>query len=196
MASPNLKNLSSLSLLAMELDGHFLELSRISGQIERLDIESESGLNHAVKLLNQFAEHGKNIAEGIQGFAKVMQETRERSELAAKSVAERAQLIYERKQKQNQIREELDRVKENVQAANMNLTSLRKDGTSEFTGEERARIKAGLEKINKDLKAFLVDVQAIKETAGQANFKSIQHEAKDLLDALRSSSRKIDKVIE
>ena len=189
------EELSSFSRLALELDGHFSELSRIGGQIERLDIDSESGLDHAVKLLNQFAEHGNSISQGIQEFAKVLQEARESSEAAARSVSEHAQTIHERKLKQNQMREELNRVSEKVKAANAGLSGLRKDGKSEFNDEEKRQIRAGLKQVNHNLKSFLTDVQAIKESAVQSKFKSIEHEAKKLLDVLRSSSRKIDEVI-
>ena len=195
MSSIHFESLSSFGRMAVKLDGYFSELVRLGGQIERLDIGSESGLALAVKLLNQFAERGKNGSEGIQDFSKVLDEARARSEGAARLVAERAQLIRQRKQEQDQIREKLDQVERNVKAANANLASFRKDGKSEFTSGEKLQIKAGLERLNEDLKRFLADVQAIKEAAGQAKFKSIEHDAKNLLDALRSSCRKIDKVI-
>lgn len=195
MPSFRFEDLSPFGRLAVELDGHFVELARLSGQLERLDIESDSGLAHAIKLLGQFADHGQKISGGIQGFAQVLQEARARSEAATQSVAERAQLIQQRKQKQNEIREKLAQVERHVKAANENLLSLRRDGKSELTQEERLRMRAGLERLNEDLKKFLVDAQAIKEAAGRSNFKAIEHDAKNLLDALKSSSRKIGKAV-
>jgi hypothetical protein len=195
MPSLRFENLSSFGRLAVKLDEHFMELTRLSGQIERLDIDSESGLELAVKLLNQFAEHGKNVSEGIQGFSKVLQETRERSEVAVKQVAERAEFIHQRKQQKNQLREKLHQAEQNVKAANANLVSFRNNGKSEFTHEARLQIKAQLERLNEDLKRVLADVQTIKEAAGRLKFKSVEHDAKNLLDALRSSCRKIDKAI-
>jgi uncharacterized phage infection (PIP) family protein YhgE len=196
MSSLRLESLSSFGRLAVELDGHFSELTRLSGQIERLDIESESGLALALKLLNQFAEHGKSISEGIKDFSKVLQEAREGSEAAANRVAERAQFIYQRKQSQNEMRNQLNRVEENVKAANASLASSRSNGKSELTNEEKLQVRTKLERLNEDLKRFIADVQLIKEAAGQSKFKSIESEAKNLLDALRSSSRRIDRVME
>ncbi len=195
MPTLHLENLSPFGRLAVELDGHFLELTRLSEQIQRLDIDSESGLDRAVKLLNQVAEHGKIISQGMQGFSKILQDARARSEVAAKLVAERAQSIHQRKQHQNEIREKLARVEENVKAANANLAGFEKEGESGFTDEERSKIKVALKRLNVDLKRFLADAQAIKEAAGQSKFKTIEHDASKLLDALRSSCRRIDKAI-
>lgn len=195
MTSLHLENLSSFGRLAVQLDEHFLELIRLSGQIERLDIESESGLEHAVKALNEFAEHGKGIAEGIQGLSQALEETRARSEAAAQVVSERAQLIQQRKLQQYQIRERLSQVEEKVKAANANLAGLRRDAKSEYTNQEKLQLRADLAGLNDNLKKFLGDVQAIKKDASQAKFKTIEQDAKNLLDALQSSCRKIDKAI-
>ena len=95
MPSLHLDDLSSFGRLAVALDQHFLELTRLSGQIERLDIESESGLERAVKALNEFAEHGTSLSDGFQGLSNVLEEVRTRSEAAAQIVSARAQVIEE-----------------------------------------------------------------------------------------------------
>ncbi len=187
-----LESLSSFGRLAVKLDEHFMEWTRLSGQIERLDIESESGLERAVKALNEFAEHGEGISEGIQGLSKVLEEARARSEAAAQVVSERAQLICQRKLQQNQVRERLSQVEEKVKAANADLAGMRRGAKSEYANEERLQMRAKLARLNGDLKKLLGDVQAIKEAAGQAKFKTIERDAKNLLDALRASCQKID----
>jgi chromosome segregation ATPase len=195
MPSLRLEDLSSFGRLAVKLDGHFSELVRLSGQIDRLDIESEGGLTHAVKLLNEFAEHGNAISEHIQDFSKALQEVQQRSEAAAKHVAERAQLIHGRKQKQNEIRERLDQVEQEVQAAGVRLAGFKKDGKTELTNEEKHQVRTELERLNEILKKFEDEVQGIKETAREAKFKSLEHDAKNVLDALRASSRRIEKAV-
>jgi len=46
--------LSPFGRLAVTLDTDFSELSRLSGQIQRLDLDTDGDLDHAVKLLNEF----------------------------------------------------------------------------------------------------------------------------------------------
>src|SRR5690349_11854543 len=108
MPALRLDDLSPFGRLAVKLDEEFSALARLSGQIERLVLDSEGDLEHAVKLLNQFAEHGKNITDGIQEFSKVLREAQERSESAAKLVADRAQLIQQRKEQQRALQGKLE----------------------------------------------------------------------------------------
>ena len=195
MSAIRLENLSSFGRLAVKLDTDFAELTRLSGQLQRLDIDSDSGFEHAVKILNQFAQHGSSISEGIQEFSKCLQEARERSEVAAKAVSERAELIRGRKDKQDQMRAQLELVGDNVRAVNASLAGFRKEGRTEFSGEEKRQLKSELERLNVDLRKYLGDAQAIKEAARQSKFKSVERDAQDLIDVLRSSCRKVDKVI-
>src|SRR4051812_45259090 len=116
MASINPEHLSPFGRSALKLDGDFSELVRIGGQLQRLELDSDSGLEHAIKLLGQFAQHGQAIAAGIQDFSRSLQELREKSEAAAKLVSERAQAIQQRKQLREQIREKLARVEDQVKA--------------------------------------------------------------------------------
>jgi chromosome segregation ATPase len=192
MPSIQLDTLSAFGRAALKLDTDFSELTRLGRQIERLDIDSDSGLERALKLLEEFAQHGTNISEGIQHFSKYLQEAREQSEIAAKTVSERAQLVLQRKQQQNQTREKLNQLEEKVKGANASLSGFKKENFSE---SEKRELRAELERLNGDLKTFLAEAQTIKDEAGQSNFKNIERDAQNLLDALRSSSRRVDKVI-
>lgn len=193
MAALQLETLSSFGRLAVKLDLDLSELARISGQIQRLDIDSDSGLDRAVKLLDQFAQHGKNVSEGVQGFSRVLQEAHERSQIAATAVAERAQLIGERRLRQNDLRDQLGRVEQHVKAANERLSGFRKDG-GRYSEAEQRQLKTELDRLNADLKRFLADALVIKESAGQAKFRNIERDAQSLVEALRSSCRKLDKI--
>lgn len=195
MSSINPETLSAFGRQAVKLDADFTELARLSGQIQRLDLDTESGLELAVKLLDQFSRHGMGISDGIQKFSKVLMEANQQSEAAAKLVADRAQLIRQRKELQNQIREKLNQVEQNVAAASTRLGGLRKEGNVEFSNDEKFQIKAEFERLNVELKNFMAEAQAVKEEATQARFKSIERDAQTLLDALRSSCRKVEKVI-
>jgi len=194
MPSIQLDSLSAFGRQAVTLDGDLTELVRLSGQIQRLDIESDSGLDRAFKLLDQFAQHGKGLSDSMQEFSRLLHDLREQSEVAAKRVAERAQTIVQRRQQQNQIREKLNQVEEKVQAANVELTGFRKEG-KEFSVGERARIGEQLENLNIDLKKFLLEAQGIKEEAARTKFKGVERDAQTLLEVLRTSTRRVDKAV-
>ena len=191
MASIPLDSLSPFGRLAVKLDGDFSELTHISGQLQRLEIDSDSGLKRAIKLLEQFARHGQNITEGVQEFSRSLQEARERSEAAAQIIAERAQLIQQRKQQHDQVREKLTQLEQKVKAANASLAGLKKHDKSEYSDEEKVQIRAQLERLGSHLVGFIEEAQTIKEEAGRSKFKEIQHDAQSLQEALQSSRRKL-----
>lgn len=181
------KDLSAFGRQAVRLDAEFTELVRLSGQLQRLEIDSESGLERGVKLLEQFARHGQSISAGIQEFSRLLQDVREQSESAARVVAERSQAILERKQAQQRVREELGQIERSVKGINEDLSAFRNAGV----GDLRSR----LESLSVELKKFQADAQAVKETAGRSRFRSIERDAQNLLDALRSSLRRVDKAM-
>lgn len=189
------EDLSPFGRLALQLDAAFTEMSRLNGQLQRLDIDSETGLERAVKILDQFAKAGQAVADGVQNFSTVLQEARAQSEAAAKAVMERAEVIGRRKREQRGLREELSRVEQAVAAVNAGLAAAGKNGKSESAGERNLRIRAELERVSGELKSFLADAQSVKEAAAGGKFKTIERDAQNLLDVLRASSRRVEKAL-
>ena len=92
MSAPDKKNLSPFGLAALALDAEFVELERLSGQIERIAIESDSGLERAQSLLIKFAECGQRVADGVIAFSKALQDAHVRAEKAGQTVSARLPL--------------------------------------------------------------------------------------------------------
>jgi hypothetical protein len=195
MASINPDNLSPFGRLAIELDGSFVEISRLSLQIQRLDIHSDSGLDHALKLLNQFAQHGQSVAEGMKDFSKLLQDAHHKTDMAAQAVAERAQVIYQRKQQQNQLQEKLALVEKDLSSVSQNLAGFRQEGKKEFSEEEKQNLTAALSQLQGQLEHFVTIAQSIKDEATELKFKNMERTAQSLLDSLQASHRKIQQAI-
>lgn len=195
MPSIQLETLSSFGRLAVKLDTDFSELTRLSGQLQRLEIDSDSGFEKGVKLLDQFAQHGKSISEGIQEFSKLLQEARAQSEAAVQQVAERAEAIRRRHDDRSRMQERLREVEDKVKGANASLGRFRKDGGGDYSPGEQDQIRAEFERLNEDLKKFLEDARAVKEAAREANFKTLERDAQNVVDALRASSRRVEKAL-
>jgi len=196
MPSIPVDSLSPFGRMAVKLDTAFSELNRISGQIQRMEIHSDSGLERAVKLLNEFAQNGQTIAENIQEFSRTLADARAKSEAAAHIVSERAQLVQQRRQQQNHIQDKLTQIEQKVKAANASLADFRKHNPGELSDEQKIQIKTHLEQLNQNLADFIEAVQAVKAEAAQAKFKGIERDAESLLGALQASRRKLRKVME
>ncbi len=195
MPSLKLDTLSPFGRLAVKLDGDFAEFDRISGQIQRMEIQSDSDLDHAVKLLNKFAEHGRNISEGIQEFSKSLQDAREKSEASAKIVAERAQQVLQRKQEQDQLREKLAHVEQKAKAVNAGLAGIFTPPKAEISPHEKRAWTDQLGQLSVHLTGFIEEVGAIREEAGRAHFTGITRDTDSLLGTLQSAQRKLSTVL-
>jgi chromosome segregation ATPase len=142
---------------------------------------------------NLTLQNGIEISDGIKDFAKHLQDVHDKSDAAARQVAERAQLIGQKKQLQNEIVKKLKSLEDNVRLANADISKFRNETNG--AGNQNLSIREKLEKLNTDLKGFLTEAQSIKEDASQSNFKTIERDAQSLLDALKNSTKKIDKAI-
>ena len=195
MGSLNTESLSPFGQLALKLDHDFCELERIGGQIERLPIDSDSGLDRGLKLLTQFAQHGQNIAEGIQKFAKALETARERSEGAAKVVSERALLLQQRQEVQNQMQEKFSQLGTRVQKVSSTLASFKKPAGNDFSDEEKKQMPEQLKAMDSHLIGFIEEAQTIKEEARRSNLKGVERNAESLYGTLLSARRKLSSVM-
>jgi chromosome segregation ATPase len=194
------ENLSDFGRLALGLDHDFAELERLSGQLIRLELESDVGLERSVKLLHEFAERGQSIAQGVQVFGQALEEARGRAEGAAKLVAERATQIQRRKIELEQIQEKFGQLGAKVQAANAELAAMKNltgaDPSSvSASSDEQVRIPEQLRRIDAQLEGFLNEAQAIREEAKNASMRTVERNAESLFGTLQSVRRKLGQVI-
>ena len=126
MTTINKKNLSALAQSALDLEDDISDLERLSGQIDELNIESESGMNQARNLLGKFGERGAKIAEAVQNLAKSLDEGRRRAEKAAEVVATKAVLVQKRQEETDRIFQKFKSLVENVHDITSKVATLKK----------------------------------------------------------------------
>jgi len=112
MSSIRVDTLSPFGRLAVTLDTDFFpELSRLSGQIQRLDLDTDGDLDHAVKLLNEIyalcaGDHRRQSSKFSQSFWKLKPARMRR----LRAWPSEPQLIQQRKEHQAQIHGKLAQV--------------------------------------------------------------------------------------
>ncbi len=195
MPSIRLEELSSFGRSALKLDRGFSELARLGEQIERLNLESDHDLDHALKLLKKFSLQGQAIAEDMQEFSRSLQEARERSEAAAGAVGERAKLLQERRTRRAELQERLLRVEQDIQAANAGLVGERRGEKSVLPEENKSRVKTRFSELHQKLADFIQTAQTIKKEAAQLKFKRIQRDAQSMLDHLQTLRGKLQTLL-
>lgn len=183
MKTLDMETLSPFGRLAVQLDHEFSELNRLSGQMERMDIESDTELERAIKILNQFAEHGQNVTNGIQEFNKALLDAREQAEKAAQIVGERVGLVQQRKDEREQMQLKLSHLGEKAKQMTADL--------SNFSREDKQQLIAQLQALDVQLADLMNEAQSIKAEANEARMKSIERDAQSLYGMLQSARQKI-----
>ncbi len=186
-------DLSPFAQLALKLDQDFGALERLSGQIERLDIETDNGLEQALKLLGQFAKHGESISAGIQDFAGVLDQSRARAEQAAAIVSERAALVQKRHQEQSELQGRFNQLAAKVQEVNASLSAMKKpDGA--FTEAEKAQLTERLQAMDAHLGVFVEEAGTLRAEADRANLKKLGRNAESLQGTLIAARTRLSSV--
>lgn len=194
MPSIHPEDLSPFGRLALKLDREFAELTKAGGQMSKVDLESDSGLDEGIKILNKVAAYGQSIAETMQEFSTSLQETRDAAEAATQLVAERAQVIKQRKLRQDELEQKMVQVKEDVKAVGASLSGFSMPA-KDPSEEDRRKIAAELERLQAPLTGFIEAAQALKGEAAGGNFKRLERQADAMIDSLQATRRKIAQVL-
>ncbi len=184
-------NLSPLGLQAIELDTLFSEMQRLSAQIEKSPIDTESDFQLAIKLLNRFTEKAMAIEGTIGLFAQHLQKAREDSDTAVKIVSEKAQLIQQRKQDTDGLQEKLNELGIRVRDVVAALAKFNKPATE----EEKSQIPIELQSVELKLTDFINEADSIKNQAHEMKCKDAFRSAESLHATLQNAKAKLGAVI-
>lgn len=185
------KVLSSFAEAALKLDSDFIELDQLSGQLERLDLNSDSGLERAKEILGKFGECGARIGDGVQKLAKELEEARIRAEKAAGTVAARAEQVQERQQAHDRLSERFHNLTEMVRKVSALIAELKKAEGEKMSDEEKAIVTQRLPEFESQLTLLVDEAQKLKNEAQEANMKTLVRNADSLSQTLLSAKRKI-----
>jgi hypothetical protein len=186
---------SPFGRLALKLDRELSELARAGDQIGRVNLDSDNGLDEGVRILNRVAQLGESAAATMQEFSKSLDEAREKAEAATQLVAERAQIIKRRRQREDELREQLTQVKEGIKTLGAGLAGFNKPEKGELTEDSKRRIAAELERLQAPMTRCIEAAQAVKAEASRSNFKRLERQADSVIDSLQASRRKIVQAI-
>jgi hypothetical protein len=196
MAQPaDKKDLSPFGVAALELDADFVELERLSGQLERLSIESESGLERAQRLLVKFGECGQRIGEGVTRFSKALEEAHARAEKAAQAVAVRAVAVKERRQESDELLERFRVLGTMVGEITAFLARYRKPPGNALSAEERHSIARQIPEIDARLGTLIDEAAKLKTDAQRSRMRGLERDADSLGQTLLSARRKLTEFI-
>lgn len=196
MTLKNIKNLSTFGQAALNLDNDFEELEQLSGQLGRLEIESESGMDKAKELLTAFSETANRLGGSMQELAKSLEEARARAEQATEVVAARAVAIQARQQENEHMMQRFQTLGETVRKVSGAVAQLQKpsDGRK-LSDEEKDLLLKNLPEINSQLGVLTEEACKLKDDARTARMKTLEKNADALGQSLTAVRSKLSGLV-
>lgn len=192
----NPKNLSPFALSALALDEEFSQLERLSGELDRLPIDTDNGLERGRLLLTRFSECGQRVGENIQVLAKELTEAQVRAQAAAQTVSARADLIQARQQEANVLSERFKTLGEKVRKVTETVGQLKVTGKAELAGEEKALLSQHLPELDSRLGTLVDEANLIKIAAKATQLKSLERDADAMAQSIQSVRRKLGSLVD
>jgi hypothetical protein len=196
MTFSNLKNLTAFAEAALNLDAEFQQLEQLGGQIDRLTIDSDSGLDRAKLLLGRFGECGSRIGEGVQNLAKELEAARARAEKAAELVSARAAAVQARQEAATGLLSRFQTLGEMAGKISSAVTQLRDSTDGAMTEEQRSLLISRLPEVNSQLDVLIEEALRIKEDAIAANLTTLERNADSLGQSLRHARGRLNSVVQ
>ena len=186
MNTVNPQNLSPFGQVALALDAEFTQFNELSGQIDRLDIDSESGLERGKKLLAAFSECGERVGTGIQELAKQLDVARTQAESAAEIVTARASAIQKRHEESERLLVKFQTLADMVRKVTTAVAQLQKPAGGKLSDEDRAHLVQFLPEINTQLGVLFDEASKLQEEASAAKNKTVERNADYLRQSLQA----------
>ncbi len=190
------KELSAFAQAALALDQDFRLFEELAGQVGRLDINSDRGLDRARTLLAEVDACRVRLGEGMQALATTLDEARQRTDAAAQTVAARAGEIQERHDEAEHMLARFAALGQLVQQVNDSVAALRTPTASEVTDADRALMANQLPEINARLGELVDAARQLMEDAQQANMQRLARKADSLRQSLQTSLHRLNQFVE
>jgi hypothetical protein len=187
---------SAFAQAALSLDSEFAEFERLARELEKLPIDSESGMERARKLLGHFEGVGERIDEGMHALARNLDEARQRTEAIAQQVTERARAIQERQVQTNEMFERFQKLSDMARQITVAVGQLMQPRETELSSEEKNLILSKLPEVDEKMGVIVDEARKLMDDARHAKLKTLERSADSLRQSLQSARQKLSLVVD
>lgn len=185
------KNLSLFGQAAVALDEDFVEAERLASQIEQVDVQSEIGLERAIRLLRHFTECGERITSQIQSLAQELEKARSRTEGAAQTVARRAAEIQIRKEQEDQGLQGFKALSEKVREITAEMSELKQPKDKSLSADEKKELSLKMAGFDSKIVPLIDEANRLKDQARNSKMKTLERNAESLSQNLVNARKKL-----
>lgn len=178
------KHASPITQAAARLGDDILEMQRLSAELSKVEVNSDSGLDRARALLKHFTECSQRIGEEMKALGGALDEGRQQVEAAVETVAARASAIQERQAEAEQMLSRFNTLSDMVRKVADAVAPLQGQGHSKEVAERLPEIRTNLD-------VLIEEARSIKSQAKAANMRTMESNADSLMHSLQGIQRKL-----
>jgi hypothetical protein len=168
--------------LAEELE----RFEALSGELERMAINSEKSLQRARQGLEACAEHEAKLAERLRGFALAMQETQAAQLRCIEQASAATGRIQERQAQRAELQRRLAVLGQNAREVSAPVASL-PEGSTAVSGD----MLGPLQEVERRLDAVIAEAGDVRSTAQREDWHDLQRDTQALEQQLQALRNKI-----
>lgn len=189
--SSKIKELSAFGRAAIELDFEFQELDRLAQKIERLSLQTDSGLERASDLIIEAEMCRARLMTAMQVMAAQLEETRNRSEQSVTVICERTAIVQNRKQEAEKLAQRFQALGEMVKTITFATSHMTpQDGV--FSPEQKLLLAKTLPEFNEKMDVLVRETKRLKADAREAQLSAIERSADSLFQKLDFAKQKFN----
>ncbi len=191
MKSLTPKTYSPFGEAALALDYAFSEFERRATEIEKMNIQTDRGLERALTLLEELDGCGKQIGEGLKGLTSSLETVRARAEQAAQLVGVRAEAIQSRRSLGESMAKRITHLGEMVREVTSGVEKIKPPKDSDMTTEEKSMLAQSFEQFRNSLGILLDEATKLKQDAHDSHMEIFERNADTLRQSLQSARHRL-----
>ena len=175
-----------LVVAARQLAEELERFESLSGELERMAINSEKSLQRARQGLEACAEHEAKLAERLRGFAQAMQETQAAQLRCIEQASAATGRIQERQAQRGELQRRLAVLGQKAREVSAPVASL-PEGSTAVSGD----MLGPLQEVERRLDAVIAEAGDVRSTAQREDWHDLQRDTQALEQQLQALRNKI-----
>lgn len=179
--------MSEFARAALALDVRFEEFCRLSAELERVSIDSDSGLERARILLKDLNECREGFTPASQDMARALEGARQRTAEAAQKVETREQAVQDRVSHVDQMLSRYRLLGDTVRRVTTAVAELKQSPEGGLSPDERSMLASKMPEINAQMNIVVDEAKRLMDDARDANMKILERNCDSLRQTVQTS---------
>ena len=178
---------SAFAEAALNLDAQFRDFERLANELDRVDLDSDRGLERGLKIMGELETCREGFAPASQQMAKALEEAQGQVARAAEIVTQRETAVQDRRAVVDSLLERYRSLGEMLRQVSTAVGQLNKTDSGELTADQRTALTSRLPEFNSHLGTLVDEARKLMDDARVANMKALERNADSLRQSLHSA---------